>query len=153
MEQRSETISLLSEKVTELKRSEQMKQCITELKGNKTSPVIQKSVEECERIYQKQQSIPTDEYVEFIRLSSKSETAWQEAREKHDFSILAPYLEKLVEFNKKFAEYQGYTDNKYDGLLNDYEPGLTTEILDRVFNQLKPVLIDLVKRLINQMLR
>lgn len=149
MEQRSETISLLSEKVTELKRSEQMKQYITELKGNKTSPVIQKSVEECERIYQKQQSIPTDEYVEFIRVSSKSETAWQEAREKQDFSILAPYLEKLVEFNKKFAEYQGYTDNKYNGLLNDYEPGLTTEILDRVFNQLKPVLIDLVKK-INQ---
>ena len=96
MEQRSETISLLSEKVTQLKRSDQMKQYITKLKAKETSPVIKKSVEECERIYNKQQNIPTDEFVEFIRLSSKSETAWQEAREKRDFSILAPYLEKLV---------------------------------------------------------
>ena len=149
MDQRSETISLLSETVTELQRSDLMKQLITELKTSNISPIIEKSVQECERIYNKQKNIPTEEVVEFIRLSSKSETAWQEAREKRDFSILAPYLEKLVEMNKKFAQYQGYTENLYDGLLNDFEPGLTTEILDRVFNQLKPVLIKLVKQINN----
>lgn len=147
MGQRSETIGLLSEKVHQLKTSDQMKQLLDQLKTEKTSPVIEKAVEECEKEYQKYHKIPTDEFVEFITVSSKSETVWQEAREKSDFSILQPYLEKLVEMNKKFAVYRGYQDNKYEGLLNDFEPGLTTEVLDRAFEQLKSALIKLVQKI------
>ncbi|WP_440895695.1 carboxypeptidase M32 [Amphibacillus sp. Q70] len=149
MDQRSETIGLLSEKVHQLKTSDQMRQLLDQLKTEKTSSVIEKAVEECEKEYQKYHKIPNEELVEFITMSSKSETVWQEAREKNDFSILQPYLEKLVAFNKKFAVYRGYQDNKYEGLLNDYEPGLTTAVLDRVFGQLKTALIELVQK-INQ---
>lgn len=148
-EQRSETIGLLSEKVNELKTSDEMKELIDQLKTEDTTPVIKKAVEQAERDYNKFRSIPAEELTEFVTLSSKSEMVWQEAREKGDFSLLQPYLEKLVDFNKKIASYRGYENNKYEGLLDDYEPGLTTEILDDAFGQLKPALIELVKK-INQ---
>lgn len=147
--QRSEALGFLAKHVHQLKTSDQMKQLIDQLKTEKTSPIIEKALEECEREYQKYRHIPTEELVEFISLSSQSETAWQEAREKNDFSILQPYLEKLVELNKRFAVYRGYQENKYEGLLNDYEPGLTTELLDQVFGQLKSELIKLVEK-VNQ---
>jgi len=149
MDHRSDTIGLLSNKRNELKTSEKMKALIDQLKTENTTPVIKKSVEEAEREYEKFRSIPSQELTEFITLTSKSETVWQEAREKSDFSLLQPYLEKIVEFNKKIAEYRGYDNNKYEGLLDDYEPGLTIDVLDQVFGQLKTALIDLVKK-INQ---
>lgn len=147
MQQRAETIGLLSEKVHQLRTSDEMKDLIDTLIGKETTPVIEKSVLEAQKVYQKYYSIPSDEFVEFITLSSKSESVWQEARDKNDFSLLQPYLEKLVHINKKTAEYRGYKNNKYEGLLNDYEPGLTTEQLDGVFAKLKPVLIDLVEKI------
>jgi carboxypeptidase Taq len=72
---------------------------------------------------------------------------WQEAREQNDFSMLEPYLEQLVEYNQRFSEYWGYNDHRYNGLLDQYEPGLTTDMLDPVFDELKQALKALVKKI------
>ncbi|WP_407926432.1 carboxypeptidase M32 [Aquibacillus kalidii] len=146
MEQRSEVIGILSQKLHNLSTSSEMKGFIDSLKGKTDNKIIQKAVEECEEEYERNRKIPNDEYKEFIMTRSKSETVWQEAREKNDFSLLQPYLEKLVAFNKKFAEYWGYEKNIYDALLHMYEPGVTTELLDKVFSELRSSLTELVEK-------
>lgn len=147
MEQRSEVIGLLSEKIHQLTTSEKMKTLIDQLKTTATNPVIKRAVAESEKEYQKSSKIPDHEFKAFVTLRSKAETVWQDAREQNDFSLLQPYLEQLVEYNKKFAGYWGYQENKYDGLLDNYEPGLTTAILDPVFDKLKLALADLVEKI------
>ncbi|MDL4840848.1 carboxypeptidase M32 [Aquibacillus rhizosphaerae] len=149
VEQRSEVIGVLSQKLHHLSTSEQMKKIIDQLKNKTDNKIIQKAVEECEEEFERNRKIPEEEYKQFIMLRSKSESVWQEAREKDDFTLLQPYLEKLVEFNKKFADYWGYEKNRYDALLHMYEPGVTTEILDQVFPALRDSLSDLVKK-VNQ---
>ena len=64
-------------------------------------------------------------------LQSKAENIWEEAREKSDFALFKPYLEKIVEMNKRFIGYWGYEENKYNTLLDLYEPGMTVDVLDR----------------------
>lgn len=145
--QRSEVIGLLSEKVHQLSTSDQMKTLIDQLKDNTEDPILQKAVLEAEEEYLRSSKIPDDEFKAYVTLRSKSESVWQEAREQDDFSLLQPYLEKLVAFNKKFASYWGYESNKYNGLLNIYEPGLTTTVLDEVFEQVKEALTALVKKI------
>src|SRR5699024_420774 len=149
MDQRSETIGLLSEKVHQLRTSDELKELIDTLKTEKTTAVIEKAVEEAEKEYQKYHRIPSDELVEVITLSSKAESAWKEASEKDEFASLQPYLETIVDYNKKFVVYRGYQNNKYERILNDLEPGLTVEQLAKIFGQVKPSLIELVKK-INQ---
>ncbi|WP_138417051.1 carboxypeptidase M32 [Aquibacillus sediminis] len=149
VEQRSEVVGFLSQKLHNLSTSDQMKQYIDGLKGKTEDPIIQKAVEECEEEYNRNRKIPEEEYKEFIMIQSKSESVWEEAREKGDFSLLQPYLEKLVAYNKKFADYWGYENNRYDALLHMYEPGVTTEILDNEFAQLRTSLSQLVEK-INQ---
>jgi len=61
--------------------------------------------------------------------------------------MFKPYLEKLVAFNKKFIEYWGYSGNKYNTLLDMYEPGVTVEIIDQVFGELRDVIVPLVKKI------
>ncbi|SDL67997.1 carboxypeptidase M32 [Sediminibacillus halophilus] len=147
VDQRSEVIGFLSQKVYQIATSEKMKHFIDSLKGKASSQIIQRSLEECEEAYDRNRKIPEVEFKEFTMLQSKSESLWQEAREKGDFKLLQPYLEKLVEYNKKFAEYWGYEKNRYDALLHVYEPGVTTELLDKVFPDLRRSLTGLLKRI------
>ncbi|WP_405101897.1 carboxypeptidase M32 [Oceanobacillus sp. FSL H7-0719] len=145
VETRSQAIGILSAKVHQMQTSDRMKQFIDELKSA-TDDVIIKAVDECEHIYNRNKQIPEAEFKEYVILQGNSEAAWQEAREKADFSLFQPYLEKLVAFNKKFANYWGYEDNIYDALLDQYEPGVTTKMLDEVFPALRKALTELLHK-------
>ena len=51
--------------------------------------------------------IPQAEYEAYVKLEAKAESVWEEAREKSDFEMFRPYLEKLLNL-KKFITYWGY---------------------------------------------
>ncbi|WP_156289200.1 carboxypeptidase M32 [Oceanobacillus salinisoli] len=136
VEQRSEVVGFLAEKVHQLQTSDKMKHFI-EIYKSSSDELMKKVIEECDETYNRSSKIPADEYKDYVILQSKAESVWQHAREKADFSLFEPYLEKLVEYNKKFASYWGYEDNIYDALLHNFEPGMTTKILDEVFPSLR----------------
>jgi carboxypeptidase Taq len=146
VEQRSEVVGYLSQKLHQMQVSDKMKAFIDELRDKTKNEIIQKSVLECLENYERNRKIPEAEYKEYVMLQSKSEAIWQEAREKADFSLFQPYLEKLVAFNKKFANYWGYEDNIYDALLNNYEPGMTVKTLDEVFPKVRKSLTELLQK-------
>ncbi|WP_053219452.1 carboxypeptidase M32 [Virgibacillus senegalensis] len=147
VDQRSEVIGVLSQKAYQLATSERMKHLIDSLKGNVSDPIVKRCLEESEEEYNRNRKIPEAEFKAYTMLQTKSESVWQEAREKGDFRLLQPYLEKLVEFNKKFAEYWGYEKNRYDALLHVFEPGVTTEVLDEVFPALRKSLTGLLEKI------
>lgn len=93
--------------------------------------------------------IPKKVYKEYISHISISEAAWQEAKEKDDFTIFAPYLEKIVDYFKKFAEYWGYKNDPYDALIGYYEDGVTTEILDKLIPDMKRFAIETLEKIKN----
>lgn len=147
VEQRSEVVGYLSQKIHQMQVSDKMKAFIDALKDNTEDEIIQKSILECLDTYEKNRKIPEDEYREYVMLQSKSEAVWQEARNKADFSLFQPYLEKLVAYNIKFANYWGYKENIYDALLNNYEPGVTVKTLDEVFPKVRKSLSDLLQKI------
>jgi len=101
-------------------------------------------------IYQRSKAIPPDLFRAFNEARSKSYTIWVEAREKSDFRLFQPALERMVQFARQFAELYGYEKNPYDGLLPDYEPGLVTEDLRKIVNHLRKELVPLVRVLMEQ---
>lgn len=149
MEQRSEVIGLLSSEVFALSTSNEMKAYIDELSDpsafNKLSDITKKAVEVAKKDYERDVKIPPEEYKEYVILQSKSESIWEEAKHKSDFAMFQPYVEKLVEFNKRFIDYWGYTGHKYNTLLDMYEPGVTVDVIDKVFGQLRESIVPLVK--------
>lgn len=76
--------------------------------------------------------------------STASFSAWIEARNKNDYSVYAPELEKMIVLKKQQAELYGYEQHPYNALLDDYDKGATVAMLDSVFRnvreQLQPVL-------------
>lgn len=149
VEQRSEVVGFLADKIHQLETSNQMKEYIDTLKESTKDEIIYQAVLECEENYYRSSKIPKNEYKEYVMLQSKSEAVWQEARDTADFSLFQPYLEKLVEYNKRFANYWGYEENIYDALLHNYEPGVTTKILDELFPKIKHALTELLSKIEN----
>ncbi|MED3572015.1 carboxypeptidase M32 [Cytobacillus praedii] len=146
VEQRSEVIGMLSTDVFKMSTSEEMESYITELSSNESilSEITKKTLLECKKEYDLNKKIPAEEYKEYVILQSKAESVWEEAKAKADFEMFRPYLEKLVAMTKRFIQYWGFEGNKYNTLLDMYEPGVTVEVLDQVFGQLREKIVPLV---------
>ncbi len=91
--------------------------------------------------------ISKEEYGEFVSLCSKSEFAWEQAKEEDNYELFYPYLEKIVKMQKKFIEARGYNKHPYNTLLDDYEPDMTVEKLDSFFAILKEELVPFAKKI------
>ena len=148
IEYRSEMIGYLTGESYKLTTSEKMKEFIDYFNAIDDLDDLTKAiVENITKEYNNATKIPEAEYVQYEIDKALAQSAWEEAKKKKDFSIFKPHLAKIIAYNKKFAEYWGFTGNRYDGLLDTYEPGMTTERLDAVFGELRESLVDLLQRI------
>jgi carboxypeptidase Taq len=149
VEQRSEVIGMLSGDVFKMSVSEEMGQYLAEL----TQPDVLASLDEVTRAsvlerkkeYDRSNKIPPQKYQDYVILTSKAEYAWQDAKAKNDFESFRPYLEQIVAAIGEFIEIWGYGENKYDTLLDQYEPGMTVAKIDEIFKPLRERTVALVK--------
>ncbi|CAM3125444.1 carboxypeptidase M32 [Leuconostoc rapi] len=92
--------------------------------------------------------IPEQDYVDFQKTLSEAQDFWAQAREANDYNVFQPYLGRIIDYLKKFIPlWQNDEKTPYDVLLNQYEPGLTVEKLDSIFEQVKAGLTELRQRL------
>lgn len=89
------------------------------------------------REYTRRTAVPEELWTEYAAVNAVSELAWQEAREKADFSLFRPHLEKQIRYKKEIARCWGFADNVYDGLLDEHEPGIDTGLVDGLFSELR----------------
>ncbi|GAJ98404.1 carboxypeptidase M32 [Geomicrobium sp. JCM 19055] len=145
-EERSNVIGTVSQQIHHLTTSDELKHLLEGVQKDETvSDVTKRSAILVQKKYDEFTKIPAEEYKEYIMLSSRSELAWEQAKESNDFESFKPYLEKIVAYKKKTIEYLGYEGHPYNCLLDDFEPGMTVEKLDVIFEQLKEVLIPLIQ--------
>jgi len=150
VDQRSQVIGTLSSEVFGMQTSDELANMLSELgKDLETlDPITKRLLEVVKKDYDMNKKIPAEEYKAYVILTSKSESVWEEAKEKSDFSMLMPYLKEIVETTKRFVSYWGIKDNNpYNTLLDEYEPGMTTEILDNVFGELRNKIVPLAKKI------
>ena len=87
---------------------------------------------------------PAELVEEISRTASKSHHAWAAARKADDYASFRPWLEKMIELRRAQAEAIGYDQTPYDALLDEYEPGESTENVARVLSSLREELTPLV---------
>ena len=81
---------------------------------------------------------------------SEAAIPWRQAREKSDFKLFQPHLEKITELKRKQADHLDPSAHRYNALLDLSEEGLTTNDLDRIFSQLIPELKRILSRTMAQ---
>lgn len=102
---------------------------------------------EWRRSYRIQSALPQKFVENFAELTCKANHVWKQARNAKDYALFAPYLQKIIDANRKKADYIGFTDHPYDALLDLYEQGMTTKSASTLFTELKGPLVDLIKKI------
>src|SRR4029078_6556109 len=85
------------------------------------------NVREIRRTFDKERRVPRRLAEEWARVTAMAQQAWADARKRDDFASFAPWLERVFALARERADAVGYEGARYDGLLDDYEPGMTTE--------------------------
>ena len=109
--------------------------------------MARREVEVMEKNYQRMHRIPAQEYVDYNVLLNDAQANWEKAKNQNDFEVFRPYLEKIVAYNRKFAGYYDPSVPAYDALLNEYEEGMTMEVLDVFFAQLRTAIVPLLEQI------
>lgn len=102
------------------------------------------NVREWRRAFDKQTKVPRELAVALALAAAEAESAWERARPENDWQGFRPHLEKVLSLTREKAEATGYDAERYDALLDDYEPGATAAELDALFTELKAPLASLL---------
>ena len=89
--------------------------------------------------------VPARLVKELAEAQSHAISAWKEAREKNDFAPFRPHLERLLRLRREQADAIGHGGERYDALLDNYEPGMKVERLTPVLQQLRRKLTPIVE--------
>jgi carboxypeptidase Taq len=99
------------------------------------------------REWDKARRVPTELRAELTRSASLGERAWIEARQRSDFSLFLPHLQRNVELRRRYAEcfdgFEGF-ERAYDALLDDFEPQMKTAEAARLLGELRAGVVPLV---------
>lgn len=145
---RNERIAFLSGELYSLKTDPEIISILKELKDNNSVDYSIKR--QCELYHDeimKDIVVPKDEFVSFQKLLNDSYSAWLNAKEKNDYSLFEPYLNKVIEEEKKIYSYRNSNDCIYNQMLNDYEPDMNIEKYDNFFSSLKDRIVPLVQKI------
>ena len=103
-----------------------------------------RKAKEAKEAYDNMHIVPMDEYVAYQQLLNEASTVWHDAKEQSDYALFAPYLEKLIAYQRRFAELKDPSKPAYDVLLDMYEKGANMETLDPFFATLREDLSPLI---------
>ena len=120
---RGEQMGLLARLCHEMATSPRLAQLLAAVEQQTLDDVAQANVREIRRTHARAVRVPSALVEELARVCSVAQAAWREARKADDFSLFRPHLERIVALLREKADAIGHGGNRYDALLDEYEPG------------------------------
>ena len=148
-EGRGRTMEIMSEITYKLSTDPENEEVLSYLEAHleELDDQTKREVEVLRKGFNQTKKIPAEEYVAYSVLMNDAQAVWAKAKNEDDFASFAPYLEKIMDYNRKFAGYYNPDMKPYDALLNEYEEGLNMETLDAFFSQLRSVIVPLIAKI------
>lgn len=150
-EHRADQLALLAGMVHDRCTNPEIDELLKELEESElTNPV--RSVEavnvrEWRRSFDRMKKLPKSLVEEMTRATTVGQQVWTEARAACDFGSFSSTLENILRLKKEEAKCLADEGTPYDALLDDYEPGESTENLNVIFSALRDALVTLVQEI------
>ena len=106
------------------------------------SPAERANLREMQRLSRHEAAVPKALMMAKAREVAKAQTAWAAARQANDFDLFAKAFAALMPLNLEIAvaKAEALGLAHYDALMDETDPGLTTAIVDPIFDDLASVL-------------
>jgi carboxypeptidase Taq len=126
-------------------RAEEIGEWLSQLAGAELDELDRDVVRLARRDWERAHRVPDELAAELARASTDGQESWVAARAHDDFAAFAPALERNVRLAREYAQcVVGPGQGAYEALLCDYDFGLTTAELRRLFGRLAELLPPLV---------
>lgn len=135
---RSLAAAEIAKLVQKLMLDEEFVKLIDKADGEELTDIERGVVRMLKRDLKFYRKVPPEIVAEFAKVTSEAFVAWRTAKEKADFKIFAPYLERVVQLARVIADKLGYEEHPYDALLDLHEEGLTSRDVENIFSTLEP---------------
>jgi carboxypeptidase Taq len=96
------------------------------------------------RDYGKAVQVPAELRAEMAQAASEAAPTWIEAKATSNFDLFLPVLERQVELRRRYIDCFEKQEEPYDILLDDFEPEMKTAEVRRIFDEIKPELVELI---------
>jgi carboxypeptidase Taq len=102
-------------------------------------------VKVAKRNYEHETKIPVEKIIEFIKVTTMANEIWVKAKQNNNYASFQPLLQRIVELRQEHANYFQPYDHIYDPLLDQFEPGMKTADVKKIFADLRPKQVELIK--------
>ncbi len=89
------------------------------------------------RDYDRATRIPSQFMADFTAHTSDSYVVWAAARPQNDFATVAPYLEKTLDFSRRYADFFPDAAHVADPLIARADYGMTVDTIRPIFGELR----------------
>ena len=146
---RANQLSTISSLIHHHMTSDETKQLVSQVQAELStlSEPEKRIVATFVRDHEQATKLPVELVEEMSHTAALAQDAWKRARAASDFSIFEPMLKKTVDLKRREAELLGPASHPYDNLLDQYEPGLTVEVITPVFERLRKGTVALLEKI------
>ncbi|MFW9893089.1 MAG: hypothetical protein ACFFFO_12840, partial [Candidatus Thorarchaeota archaeon] len=148
-------------------RSEQLSQLSKMLHRMATDPEIENLLQKIEnaskdltevqnrnafivrREYDKETKVPEELVAKMAKQQAITVETWKKAKAANDWKMFKPELQKMVDLSRERSEIEAKVKGipiLYDSMLDEYERGLTSDQVTKVFSELRDHLVPLTKK-------
>jgi carboxypeptidase Taq len=115
-------------------------------------PVERANLREMQRLARHEAAVPKALMMAKAREVAKTQTAWLSARQANDFDQFAQAFGALMPLNREIAlaKAEALGLPAYDALMDEADPGLTSDIVDPIFDDLSSALPPLLAEVIDR---
>lgn len=99
------------------------------------------------RVFNKALKIPSSFISEILMHQSHCYDVWIKARAENNFKLVQPYLEKTLDYSRRYSDYFEY-EHIADPLIEESDFGFTAKKIQEIFLSLKKELIPFVKEVL-----
>lgn len=116
------------------------------------SAVERANLIEMRRVWGHQAAAPKELVVEKARMCATLQFDWLKAKQTNDFDLFAKGFEQLMPLNREIAQAKGEALGlaPYDALMDEVDPGLSTRLVDPIFDELEVALPALLAEVIER---
>lgn len=108
------------------------------------------NLRQIQRKYNRTKKIPARLATQIAKTTSLAHRVWAQSRSDEDIAAYLPVLQEVLSLRKEEADALAAGGNRYDALLDDYEPNATGAQITEMFATLRPGLVDLRAAILNE---
>jgi carboxypeptidase Taq len=103
-----------------------------------------------ERDFAKAVKLPAEYVTRASELGATAYDTWTRARPANDFATMRPILEQILDLSREYADFFAPYRHVADPLIDDYDEGVTTASVRKLFAELKQELKPMVRAITEQ---